>query len=51
MMDGLAGHSNAAVRRAMVVAINQKDEMIAAMSEDPSSWRVPVGYTGVAVGQ
>jgi peptide/nickel transport system substrate-binding protein len=36
--------SNPGVRRAMVAAINQKDEMIATMGEDPSMWRVPVGY-------
>lgn len=32
------------VRRAMLAAIDQKDEMIAAMGEDPSMWRVPMGY-------
>ncbi len=36
--------ANPGVRRAMVAAINQKDEMIATMGEDPAMWRVPVGY-------
>ena len=36
--------ANAGVRRAMAAAINQKDEMIAVMGEDPATWRVPVGY-------
>ena len=36
--------ANPGVRRAMVAAINQKDEMIATMGDDPSLWRVPVGY-------
>jgi peptide/nickel transport system substrate-binding protein len=36
--------SNPGVRRAMVAAINQKDEMIATMGDDPAMWRVPVGY-------
>ena len=31
-------------RRAMVAAINQQDEMIATMGEDPATWRAPVGY-------
>ena len=36
--------ANPGVRRAMLAAINQKDEMIAAMGEDPTLWRVPIGY-------
>jgi peptide/nickel transport system substrate-binding protein len=36
--------SNPGVRRAMVAAINQKDEMIATMGDDSAMWRVPVGY-------
>jgi len=32
--------ANPGVRRAMVAAINQKDEMIATMGDDPSTWRV-----------
>ena len=28
----------------MVAAINQREEMIAAMGEDPSGWRAPMGY-------
>ena len=36
--------ANAGVRRAMVAAINQQDEMIATMGEDPAMWRVPMGY-------
>ena len=36
--------ANPGVRRAMVAAISQKDEMIAVMGEDPTLWRVPVGY-------
>jgi peptide/nickel transport system substrate-binding protein len=36
--------ANPGVRRAMLAAINQKDEMIAVMGEDPATWRVPVGY-------
>jgi peptide/nickel transport system substrate-binding protein len=36
--------SNVAIRRAMLAAIDQKEEMLAAMGEDPSMWRVPMGY-------
>jgi peptide/nickel transport system substrate-binding protein len=36
--------ANPSVRRAMVAAINQKDEMIAVMGENPDFWRAPVGY-------
>lgn len=34
----------AAVRRALLGAIDQKEFMIAAMGEDPSLWKVPVGF-------
>ena len=36
--------ANPGVRRALVAAISQRNEMIAAMGEDPNLWRVPVGY-------
>lgn len=36
--------SNAAIRRAMLAAIDQKEEMLAAMGEDPTTWRVPMGF-------
>ena len=36
--------NNAALRRAMFATISQKDEMIAAVGEDPSMWRAPMGY-------
>jgi peptide/nickel transport system substrate-binding protein len=36
--------SNVGVRRAMMAAIDQKEMMLAAMGEDPSMWRVPMGY-------
>jgi peptide/nickel transport system substrate-binding protein len=36
--------ANPGVRRAMLAAVNQKDEMIAAMGDDPTLWRVPMGY-------
>lgn len=36
--------SNQGVRRAMFAAIDQREVMIAAMGEDPSTWRVPMGY-------
>ena len=35
---------NAAFRRVLLTAINQEDEMIAAMGEDRSTWRAPVGF-------
>jgi len=35
---------NAAFRRALMAAIDQKEEMLAAMGEDPTTWRVPMGY-------
>ena len=36
--------ANPALRRAMLAAINQKECMIAAMGEDPSTWRAPIGF-------
>ncbi len=36
--------ANPALRRAMLAAIDQKECMIAAMGEDPSTWRAPVGF-------
>jgi peptide/nickel transport system substrate-binding protein len=36
--------SNAGVRRAMFAAIDQREVMLAAMGEDASMWRVPMGY-------
>ncbi|MGE0221613.1 MAG: ABC transporter substrate-binding protein [Acetobacteraceae bacterium] len=36
--------ANPALRRAMLAAIDQKECMIAAMGEDPATWRVPVGF-------
>ena len=36
--------ANPGVRRAMVAAISQRDEMIAVMGDDPILWHVPVGY-------
>ena len=36
--------ANAAIRRAMYAALDQKDEMIATMGEDPEMWRAPMGY-------
>lgn len=36
--------ANDGVRRALVAAISQRDEMIAAMGDDPGLWRVPIGY-------
>ncbi len=36
--------ANPGVRRAMVAAISQKDEMMAAMGSDTRLWRVPMGY-------
>lgn len=36
--------ANPGVRRAMLAAIDQKECMIAAMGEDPSAWRAPIGF-------
>jgi peptide/nickel transport system substrate-binding protein len=36
--------SNVGVRRAMFAAIDQREVMLAAMGEDASSWRAPMGY-------
>jgi len=36
--------SNVGVRRAMFAAIDQREIMIAAMGEDPSTWQAPMGY-------
>jgi peptide/nickel transport system substrate-binding protein len=36
--------SNAAVRRAMMAAIDQREVMTAAMGEDPSTWKAPMGF-------
>ena len=36
--------SNPGVRRAMLAAIDQRDTMTAAMGEDPSTWRAPMGF-------
>jgi peptide/nickel transport system substrate-binding protein len=36
--------SNAGVRRAMFAAIDQREVMMAAMGEDPSTWRAPMGF-------
>ena len=36
--------ANAAVRRAMIAAIDQTDTMTAVMGEDRSGWRAPVGF-------
>ena len=35
---------NAAFRRVLLAAINQEDEMIGAMGDDPSTWRAPMGF-------
>lgn len=35
---------NPGVRRAMFAAVDQREAMIAAMGEDPSMWRAPMGY-------
>jgi peptide/nickel transport system substrate-binding protein len=40
----LAPTSNAAFRRVLLTAINQEEEMIAAMGEDRSTWRAPMGF-------
>ena len=36
--------ANPALRRAMMAAIDQKECMIAAMGDDPATWRVPAGF-------
>jgi peptide/nickel transport system substrate-binding protein len=36
--------ANVAVRRAMLLAIDQSDEMTAVMGEDRDGWRAPVGF-------
>ena len=36
--------ANPALRRAMMAAIDQKECMIAAMGEDPTTWRAPMGF-------
>jgi peptide/nickel transport system substrate-binding protein len=36
--------NNPGVRRAMMAAIDQRETMTAAMGDDPTSWRAPVGY-------
>jgi len=36
--------ANPAIRRAMMAAIDQKEMMIAAMGDDPSSWKAPMGF-------
>jgi peptide/nickel transport system substrate-binding protein len=36
--------ANVVVRRAMLAAINQVDEMTALMGEDPEGWRAPIGF-------
>ncbi len=36
--------ANAALRRAMLAAIDQKECMLAAMGEDPTAWRAPMGF-------
>jgi peptide/nickel transport system substrate-binding protein len=36
--------SNVGVRRAMFAAVDQREVMLAAMGEDPTTWRVPMGY-------
>ncbi len=36
--------SNVGVRRAMFAAIDQKESMLAAMGEDPTTWRAPMGF-------
>jgi peptide/nickel transport system substrate-binding protein len=40
----LAPTNNRGVRRAMFAAIDQREVMMAAMGEDPTSWRAPMGY-------
>ncbi len=36
--------NNAALRRAMLAAIDQKETMLAAMGEVPDSWKAPMGF-------
>lgn len=36
--------SNVGVRKAMMAAVDPREAMIAAMGEDPSGWRAPMGY-------
>jgi peptide/nickel transport system substrate-binding protein len=36
--------SNAAFRRVLLAAIDQQEEMVAAMGEDRSTWRAPIGF-------
>ena len=36
--------NNPAIRRAMFAAIDQREAMLAAMGEDPSTWRAPMGF-------
>ena len=36
--------NNAAIRRALLGAVNQKDFMTAAFGEDPAGWRIGTGY-------
>ena len=36
--------NNAALRRAMLAAIDQKEVMLAAMGEDPETWKAPMGF-------
>jgi len=36
--------NNPGVRRAMLAAIDQREAMIAAMGEDPATWRAPMGF-------
>jgi peptide/nickel transport system substrate-binding protein len=36
--------NNVGVRRAMMAAVDPREAMIAAMGEDESSWRAPMGY-------
>ena len=36
--------NNVGVRRAMFAAIDQREVMLAAMGEDPTTWRAPMGY-------
>ena len=35
---------NVAFRRVLLAAIDQREEMIAVMGEDPSMWRAPIGF-------
>ena len=35
---------NAALRRAMLAAIDQRETMTAAMGEDPETWKAPMGF-------